>query len=530
MKRLLSLAAIFLGLSTAYGQNPYHLDSTFSGDGIAIITGNVNNKYRPVLVTTQGNKTVIVGYKTLVESMQVIRLNENGTPDSSFNGTGFASLQVTGTYPSMLNYCSVAATATKIYIACHWSGVSYNGIGVYCFNDNGTIDNTFGTSGLVKANIMTYTVPSNIFVQSDGKIVVAGTTADNMQINGQNVYKYGAIRLNANGYIDNTYGVGGKITCPYADFNIPHIGTEGGTIAYGAVLQPDDKLVISGYVGNGVETNTFLVRHNADGSVDNSFGTNGRKLIHEPGFMHYTKAMAIDQQKNLYVAMNIGRIYGPCDSNWVIAKLDNTGALVSTYGDAGLAYVTLPVKNDNLLRTIFGVQGDGRVIMTGQDSSLAQNFTACRLDVNGAPDNTFSNGPTVKIIRGAMDECVAVTVQSDGKIVMAGSDSLGNDGLCMRITDEYLPAGVPDVSTAANISLYPNPLNGDVFYLSTGEASKQAVVVKMYNSAGMLVSDNTYTGSTISCRFPANAATGIYYINATLQDGRARTIRMVKEN
>ncbi len=532
MKQILLCAVLSLGVLNVNAQNPYHPDSTFSDDGIAIITGDVSNKYRPMLVATQGDKTVMVGYKTFVESMQVIRLKANGTPDSTFNGNGIASLQIVGTYPSVGFICrSMATTADKIYIASYWGGVSFSGIAVYCYNNNGTLDNTFGTAGVVKTNILAQTIPSNILIQSDGKLVITGTTIDAVQIPNQNVYKYGAVRLNTNGTVDNTYGVNGKITCSYPDYNIPHIGTEGANFPYGAVLQSDDKLVVSGSVGHaaGFENNTFVIRHKTNGTVDSTFGTNGRFQFHKPDYQLYNRSMAMDAQGNFYIAMYIQALNGPCDSNWAVGKLNNTGALVNTYGNAGVSYLTLPVRNDNGIKSSFAVQADGRVIIAGQDSIVAQNFTACRLTLNGSPDNTFSNGPTVKIVRGAMDECMGVTIQPDGKIVMAGSDSSGYDGLCMRITDDYLSTAITNISGERKINIYPNPINGEEFYISTKDV-QGSVTVKIYNTSGMLVSNASYSASnTIACRFPSGLAAGIYYINATLQDGSIKTLKVVKE-
>ncbi|HXH70955.1 MAG TPA: delta-60 repeat domain-containing protein, partial [Pyrinomonadaceae bacterium] len=73
----------------------------------------------------------------------------------------------------------------------------------------------------------------------------------------------------APGDLDTTFGNGGKvITAITSDNDYPTR----------ARIQPDGKIVTVGIVaenGFGFPTNSFLVRHNADGTVDNSFGTNG---------------------------------------------------------------------------------------------------------------------------------------------------------------------------------------------------------------------------------------------------------------
>ncbi len=77
----------------------------------------------------------------------------------------------------------------------------------------------------------------------------------------------------APGDLDTTFGSGGKVvTSITSDFDYPTR----------VRIQPDGKIVTVGVSGSGFGIGeSFLVRHNADGTVDNSFGTNGSVIANQ---------------------------------------------------------------------------------------------------------------------------------------------------------------------------------------------------------------------------------------------------------
>ncbi|MCX7396244.1 MAG: cadherin domain-containing protein, partial [Planctomycetales bacterium] len=93
-------------------------------------------------------------------------------------------------------------------------------------------------------------------IQPDGKIVVAGHAM------GSN-WEFGLVRYNADGSLDTSFGTGGKVTTP--------VGTSN-DVGYSVTIQPDGKIVVAGWASNGSTDDFALVRYNADGSLDTSFG------------------------------------------------------------------------------------------------------------------------------------------------------------------------------------------------------------------------------------------------------------------
>src|SRR5262249_11182498 len=149
----------------------------------------------------------------------------------------------------------------KIVVA----GFFYNGsnydVAVVRYNADGTLDSGFDSDGKLTTALSTSSdYAYAVAVQPDGKIVVAGHS-----YNGSN-YDVAVVRYNADGTLDASFDSDGKVTTP--------VGTSN-DYAQDVTVQPDGKIVVAGSSSSGTETDMAVVRYNADGSLDTSFGTGG---------------------------------------------------------------------------------------------------------------------------------------------------------------------------------------------------------------------------------------------------------------
>jgi uncharacterized delta-60 repeat protein len=115
------------------------------------------------------------------------------------------------------------------------------------YNDDGTLDKTFGKDGLVRTDIAGHRdIAFSTVWQPDGKIVVvgrsgAGTTPD-----------FALTRYEANGTLDTTFGDDGRVTTDFTDqFDA----------AYACVLQTDGRIVVVGGTGRKPETQFAVARY-----------------------------------------------------------------------------------------------------------------------------------------------------------------------------------------------------------------------------------------------------------------------------
>ena len=144
--------------------------------------------------------------------------------------------------------------------------VVVGGIGVARYNTDGSLDTTFGTGGRVTVGIIGGgTGLYAVAVQSDGKVVAAGGAS-----NAGTRQDFCLMRLNGDGSLDTTFGAGGEVTTD--------VGSGDDDFGHAVAIQPDGKIVAAGSSGllcrHG--TDFALVRYNADGSLDTTFGTGGK--------------------------------------------------------------------------------------------------------------------------------------------------------------------------------------------------------------------------------------------------------------
>jgi uncharacterized delta-60 repeat protein len=120
----------------------------------------------------------------------------------------------------------------------------------------GQLDPTFGTGGVFVSNFAQGDVPNSdnaIALQSDGKIVLGGSTGNFAAL----------VRLNTNGTLDTSFGSGGIVN--------NNFGVSDASV-FGMAIQPDGKIVAAAAAFGGGGS---VGRFNPDGSVDTTFGTGG---------------------------------------------------------------------------------------------------------------------------------------------------------------------------------------------------------------------------------------------------------------
>jgi uncharacterized delta-60 repeat protein len=128
------------------------------------------------------------------------------------------------------------------------------------YNTDGTLDTSFGTDGKVTTNFTPGADGANsAAVQTNGKIVAAGLAGDADT-------KFALARYNVDGTLDTSFSSDGKVRTNFTgDFDT----------ANDLAIQADGKVVAAGFAG-GANTTFALARYETDGTLDTSFGGDGR--------------------------------------------------------------------------------------------------------------------------------------------------------------------------------------------------------------------------------------------------------------
>jgi uncharacterized delta-60 repeat protein len=250
------------------------LDNTFGDNGTKVIDilgnndGSHDEKVNSALAIQADGKIVAAGYIQNVISydFMMVRLNIDGTVDASFGTNGFAITDVNDATSDAIRGIAIQPDGKIVAVGASTINSTVSFIAAR-YSSNGSLDATFGKSGItVGVNTEETTEdPYAVLLQPDGKIVSVGI----QQRNPGTWRSAQLIRYNSNGTYDTTFGKNGVAIVE---------NTEGYDEIYSCVLQPDGKIVMA---GNTLNTNSLyrdflLIRVNANGAIDNTFGNGGK--------------------------------------------------------------------------------------------------------------------------------------------------------------------------------------------------------------------------------------------------------------
>jgi uncharacterized delta-60 repeat protein len=138
----------------------------------------------------------------------VARLNDDGSLDNSFDGDGMVTTSFTTPGDDVGSGIAVQADGRVVVVGTSNSGSGNSEFAVARFNDDGSLDNSFGVGGLVTTSFSGGDdVGSGIAVQADGRVVVVGTSD-----NGSGASELAVARFNLDGSLDNSFSGDGRVT------------------------------------------------------------------------------------------------------------------------------------------------------------------------------------------------------------------------------------------------------------------------------------------------------------------------------
>lgn len=288
------------------------------------------------------------------------------------------------------------------------------------YTTNGTLDTSFGDSSRPGTISLDYGYGRDrvhaVAVQDDDKIVVAGYVTGN-----GTQYDMALVRFAADGStLDGSFG-GLFVTDVwngYDEFN-------------DVALQPDGKIVAVGY---GEDSNgrpwPFVARVNADGSPDTNFGTwspgSGLQIIDQfqslPGGWVAAAAKGVAVQDDGKIVVVGDLTYPDSTVGEFVARFNSDGTLDTSFAGDGL--VEFPPATGAGLTDV-AIQNDGKIVL-GIGNTNSTEFMVARLNPDGSGDAGFGQyGNAVADFFGARDELRAIALQTNGKIVTAGTASQG---------------------------------------------------------------------------------------------------------
>lgn len=502
------------------------------------VTDNFGATDYPVALSIQSdNKIIVSGYNFngSVSLLFIARYNSNGTADTTFNSNGRRSFSITNSTSSRVTDMQLQSDG-KILL----SGKYYaNATALFMarFNTNGTFDTSFSGDGFQSATVdVSLNRPGKIALQSDGKIIQMDTYY-NFNTSKENML---LARYTSTGELDTTFsgtswgvsfpfnGLNDTAACisiadnkliisgnaetsvidnniAFAKFNLNPLsfdstfGTSGKkqlSVPFPtyeevikSVVQSDNKVVVL----TKIFVNNFyfsgLQRFNENGSLDTTFGSNGK--IGLGFYLTEFSGLAVDNANNIIISGNTTFESG------IILKITPAGALDPTFGNQGITYLPEDFLTFNPILKSIKIQTDNKIVLGGGNSVNAiQNYLLVRLNPNGTLDSGFGDNGISQVGIDGVDEMISsIEVLNDGKIVAVGftNENFGDD--LQAVVLKFNSVGLLDPTFNGNGKYFTEKavdfnMNGDIKVqndgkiLSTFESAYDNFILYRLNSNG----------------------------------------------
>src|SRR5262245_3793716 len=284
------------------------------------------------------------------------------------------------------------------------------------FNSDGTLDSSFGAGGLVVTDLNgSDNSAAAVVLQADGRIVIAGTARD--ASNNQSL-DFALVRYNTDGSLDSSFGAGGKV--------ITDVTGQADTATCLAIL-PGARMLVGGQTFNatgGGAHDSVLVRYNSDGSLDTSFGNNGKVTTDVAGFADGINALAIQADGKAVAAGFADLAASEGIESFALLRYNNDGTLDQSFGAAGK--VTTTFSGQDRAQAI-AITAGGKIVAAGSTFSTRGDFALARYNADGSLDESFGTGGKVTTdFGGNTDFANALCLQADNKIIAGGSTQRTN--------------------------------------------------------------------------------------------------------
>jgi uncharacterized delta-60 repeat protein len=425
--RLIVAVVVLFGMvglvSPAYGAG--ELDPTFDGDGMVLTDFGGADQGSGVAIQADG-KIVAAGSSLAGPPFQfshfdfaLARYNPNGSLDSTFDGDGRVLTDFGAT--DVVAAVAIQADGKIVAVGRSFAGPNPDNFALARYKPNGNLDSTFDGDGRVLTDFGASDAASDVAIQADGRIVVAGTSSSGGQAG------FELVRYNPDGSLDSTFDGDGR--------SVTDFGALAG--ANGLAIQADGRIVAAGTSGAGANPQDFaLARYNTDGSLDPTFDGDGRVLT-DLGGDELGWGVAIQTNGRIVVAGQRGQVN---DADFALARYNPDGSLDPAFDGDGRVVTAFNTHFDAAQDV--AIQPDGRIVAVGDAGSDFprgyHDFALARYNPDGSLDLDFDGDGMVLTDFGAGAGALGVAIQANGRIVAAG-DRFGIDFALAR----YLPGGVP---------------------------------------------------------------------------------------
>lgn len=465
MYKMFWFSMLMAGLQIAQAQ-PSTFDPNFGTSGFVTTTVLGGNEFG-VYTAIQTDGKVIQAGNAGTQSV-ILRYNTNGTLDNTFGTNGIVT-KTYGSYSSSINKVTISIDG-KIFVSGYYytnTGLTTYASFVAKYNTDGTPDNTFGTAGISYITISgnpNFSCGGTLTILSTGGILLGGSAT----ISSPDIL---IVKLLPNGSIDNSFGNNGVVI---RDLTFKDVIQD-------LIELPNGQIFAVAYVKiNSDYYDTGLFKYNANGTPDNSFGTNGYKTnsLSPSNLDNFPTSIKLTPTGKLVVG---GYIYNGSNYDLILSRYFLNGSLDNTFNGNGKVVVDL---GGNDVISAIKVLKNGEILAVGPTQTTSSyNTTLAKFDTTGQLKTSYGTNGKVTIPSG---------------LTLSGASNMGT-----------LP------SVLSGLDITPNE---SVIYIATSYkigSSYPFFLAKLGTGTGVTIPTSTSTGST-TCDLPSKF--GFYTINQSTKD------------
>jgi uncharacterized delta-60 repeat protein len=496
------------------------LDTTFALDGYLIRDfNNKNDQVRSIKVLSDG-KIMIAGYATFNSTIYgtiypninfvLSRYNSNGQIDTTFGTSGISTIEVTKTN----NFINIdRCYDNKILI----SGNLNLNFSLFKYNNDFTIDNTFGSNGLIINDFGNREAVNDSAIRNNNYFLLGTSNSINIIL----------AKYNLDGNLDTSFG--GSLNQGFISKSVgtANVGTSFGFLS-------DNSIIIGGICDDFCT----LIKYSKEGIIDNKFGTNGvlttpfnarisqesattLGITSSPLPLYEFKLIVLDDDSIIFVTTSNDKI--------TVVKYLSTGILDKSFGSNGLL-VFNKISNIHVIRRI-KILPDGKILISG---FVDNKLILIKFDRFGILDKSFgTNGITMTTLTPAFainpsygysvyfSNTLSVTIQNDDKVVLCGYIRL-EDGTYISFLARY-NNGILDNTFGSELNgfnLFPVYNGSNVFFRSvTIHYDGRIIVLANISSTIVIFSfepDGKTTNNFGNIQGISNTALGNFALNQNI--------------
>jgi uncharacterized delta-60 repeat protein len=310
-----------------------------------------------------------------------------------------------------------------------------SGLVVIRYNPDGSLDQSFGSGGVVNTLVGAFDFYGSVAIQLDGKIVVAGQETDPVTFQ-DNIL---VVRYNPDGSLDQSFGSGGIVTTalPNAQNFFMGSSTFFASPSNAVTLTKDGKILVVGTAAiatsfGSQDNGQVIAEYDQHGNLVPGFGSGG--LVITTSFTDSAGNTFTSLEVNGVAVDRRGRIL--VAGNDLLARYNPDGSLDQTFGFQGAVTNVFGVAGSNVFAPVgqsanaVAVRPDGKIVVAGSaidPESLSTSFAVEQFNPDGSPDLNFASRGIA--LWGTADgffnvlNATSLVLQPSGDIVVAGSES-----------------------------------------------------------------------------------------------------------